>query len=385
MFPFFSDARTKEKNATHCVWNIDSQSVSVMIIDHTKTVVFYRSYDHKFSLHDRRHVSVQLEDWIVKNITQICTDIHIRKMAMPVSADIVLGEPWSHGITRKIHHTRKTDIVVNKKMIRDLILRDIQTIDKKRYSYDSDIHTNFSKPHIHTVSFAGHIVTDWVNKKTNDVRVEYSIGFFDKKITDLITQKIHEQLKIKMLEIHFHNYQIVHYSHWEKTTHIPSLIIYPSGLLTSIFWVEKKSLKAFGTIPVGLTLLYQEMQKELSVSHQEINTLAMLYRQNTINASLAKKIDHAFYNSYQDWELVFQKFCSQLVHDGMRIEQVIWMTGGDQEIAHLLMNTVHKDHASFPVIFGAQKVNAVQGSPLFISSPTMKDTDRIILSWLNNK
>src|SRR5690606_11485894 len=119
------------------------------------------------------------------------------------------------------------------------------------------------KPYIHSVSISGYMVTMWEGKKTSDVRIEYSIGFFDKKITQTITQKIHEQLKVKMLQIKFHNYQIIHYDYWEKTITVPSLIIYPSGLLTSIFWIEKKNLKAFGTIPVGTHVLYEQLKNDL--------------------------------------------------------------------------------------------------------------------------
>lgn len=383
MFSLFS-SKNKKENSIRSVWNIDSQAVSVMFVDEQKTVIFYRSYYHNFSVHDKRYVALQLQESVITNIQKIITDVQNRNIPLPEYADIVLGEPWSHGITRKIHQTRKTNFIVSKQFIKDLITRDVQTIDRNRYSYDNAVHTEFSRPHIHSVSFAGHVVNSWLNKKTSDIRVEYSLGFFDKKITQMIMQKIHEKLRIKMLDIRFHNYQIVHYSYWEKTVSIPSLIVYPSGLLTSIFWVEKKNLKAFGTIPVGTQVFYDYIKQQLRISEQEINTLIDLGSQKKIHDTVIKKMQHSFQEVYEDWELAFQKFCSQLVNDGMTIEQVIWMGGGVQQMSQLIMDSVRKDSASFPVVFGSQRVNIVQGSPLFISSTAMRDTDRIILHWLHN-
>lgn len=385
MFSLFSKNNKDEKKPIHSVWNIDSQGVSLMITDDYGSVVFYRSYDHIFSQYDKRNTVMQLEDSIIKNLEKIFYDIQRRNLPFPETADVVLGEPWSHSITRKVHHTRKTNFVVSRQIVKDLIIRDIQTIDKNRYAYDISSHTEFSKPYIHSVSISGYMVTMWEGKKTSDVRIEYSIGFFDKKITQTITQKIHEQLKVKMLQIKFHNYQIIHYDYWEKTITVPSLIIYPSGLLTSIFWIEKKNLKAFGTIPVGTHVLYEQLKNDLGVSYQEINTLSNLIDRNSTDNQLLKKMKMSFQKGYEDWEYVFQKFCSQLVNDGMSLEQIIWMGGGTQQIIQPLMKTVQHDSASFPIIFGSQKINFIQGGPLFISSASMRDVDRVIIHWLSNK
>ncbi len=384
MFSLFSNTEKNDKKISS-YWRFDSEGASVTLVNSFGVIIFYQSLVYELFRYDERPMETQLVDALHRT-TRSLINLLITKNLYPQSAQVIIGEPWAHSFLKRLIHKRKTPFTVTRSMVKELLQKDITTTRLDQYGFNSKLHTPTVTPEIIGVFLSGHPVTDWQGKKTKEVGLDIMSGFFDTAIVAYVGKMIHEYLRVKMLHISYHTIQSITARYLTSIITSPSLVLYPSGLLTQLFWVDVQGVRAVGTFPIGLYQLEHAIKTTLNISRNEIQGLLTLVQQKIIDDRIEKKIQKSFMDVYQEWEYQLQKFCKQWVEEGLSAEQAIWIGDNKRNLFFKMVYTLWQDKESFALIFGSPKTIFVHSEQFLATDPifdhyreSITDIDLIII------
>lgn len=167
MFSLFSSSDNRPVHS-HVTWRIDAAGVSVIIINNsTNQMDYYDHYTISASLLDDRHYIIQLHTEINTAIDILTKRLINQFPHFPKHARIILCEPWSHMIKRKVVYKRNTDFKITQTILQEIIARDMKKmmIESK---YKAVVQSGFTTPEIQNIAISGHHVVDYIGKKVLD-------------------------------------------------------------------------------------------------------------------------------------------------------------------------------------------------------------------------
>jgi hypothetical protein len=267
----------------------------------------------------------------------------------------------------------------------DLVIRDQKKLIHELRSVDSVSAGDLLDPYYHGLSVAGHQITEPWGRVVNDITVDYTTGFSDLQLVNIIKTVIHEKMRVPLLHItidHFQNFLV----QFSKKSHIDqALIIDMSGQTTDLFIIQHKSLVQTGTLPVGLMSIRQQIAEILGMYPSELDALLSLYARQLLAPKTVQQLEKIMYHLFSDWEKDFQVFCHRAVTLGDVLGQVIWIADDNDPLVQFFMHTLSQDQAQFPVIFGAAQVVFTRSGPIIKlleqSIPNnCRASDQVILS-----
>lgn len=380
----FSSANIQE-NSFRVLWRIDGAGISVMVVDTVSNVHYYDSQPLTVFAMDDRHMIDQLLHHTEMIVVKMIPSLMAFLPNITDNVTIILGEPWAHSIRRHITYKRKTPFKLTKSFINDLISRDIKRI-KKEYQDD---YIEFIDPTYHDLSIAGHTSNDPWGKTVTDIRFDYVTGFSDIEIVSLLQQIIHEKMKVKLLDIVIDHYQNYLIRFWKRTNISDGLVIDGSGFVTDLYIFKRNQLVQAGTLPMGFSMVKNELASYLGIYPKELESLLSLYQKKLLSDSVSDRIDKGLQDLFQSWEMDFQVFCNHATEQGDILDQVVWGGNSQDVVLQFFMHQLSDNSLQFPVVFGTSHVgflhSAMLASNLNIGTHldvSASNTDQIIISGL---
>lgn len=367
MFSFFPQSKKLDKKISS-FWRFDSEGASVTLVNSLGVIIFYHSVEHELFRYDERPIDIQLFD-ALQRTSRLLIDIVIKNGVLPENAKVIIGEPWSHSFSKRIVYKRKNSFTVTQNFIRDMLVKDSKASHLEQYGFNTQLHIPATSSEIIGVFLSGHPVIHWQGKKVKEIAVDSMVGFFDKNVVQYIGRMIHEYTRVKILNISYHTIQSVIGRYLATMIKSPSLVVYPSGLLTQLFWVDVYGVRSVGTFPIGLYQVENSIRKTMGISRNEIQSLLTLAEQKIIEDRIEKKIQKSFLETYQVWEDNLQRFCKQWVQEGLATEQVVWIGDNDRNLFLKMVYTLWQDKDSFSIVFGSPKVQFMHSEQLLMQEP----------------
>lgn len=384
MFSLFSNTEKNDKKISS-YWRFDSEGVSVTLVNSFGVIIFYQSVSYELFRYDERPMDEQLFD-ALQRTTRLVIDLLIKKNLYPSSAKVIIGEPWAHSFLKRIVHKRKNSFTVTRTLVNELLQKETAQNRPDQHGFNSKFHTPVITPELVGVFLSGHSIPDWQGKKTKEIAIDSITGFFDTDIKEYIQRMINEYLRVKILSISYHTIQSITARYLASTLFSPSLVVYPSGLLTQLIWIDTQGVRAIGTFPVGLYQLEHTIKTKLGISRNEIQGLLSLSQQKIIDERIEKKIQKSFMETYQEWEYQLQRFCKQWVQEGLLAEQAIWIGDNKRNLFFKIVYTLWQDKEAFALIFGSPKTIFVHSEQFLATDPifdhyreSITDVDLIII------
>lgn len=371
-----------EKNTTKTFWRIDSASVSVTVVQvETGTILYYDVQPLTLYFLDERHRYDQL-----LHHTELVMNQMIPRLQMAVStpsdhAVVVLGEPWSHTVKRHVAYKRKTPFKLTKTFIKDLIDRDMKRLTQE-YTTRKQAALELMNPTYHELLIGGHVIPEPWGTMINDVRLEYTTGFSDDRITDSVIKIIHEKTKVRLVNIQIDHYLNYMMRFWKTLSAVNGMIINPSGLVTDISIFQQGSLAQSGTIPWGMSGIEHMIAVQMNMNPDELKVLLSLSEKNLLDDATSVRLNKYMDRAYRAWEKDFQKFASNAVDHGDMIDQVVWM-GEQSMLLSYFMHRLRENTVAFPLIFGATHVGFSHSDTILQTAASsihgLKSNDHIML------
>ncbi len=107
------------------VCRIGSAGISLLVLSGGKTI--YRDYEtFPAGGADDRHVYDRMAHQAGVMVYRMAVAAHAAIRVPASSCVIVIGEPWSHMVSRRIEHARKTPFKLSRTLVRDLVARDMK-------------------------------------------------------------------------------------------------------------------------------------------------------------------------------------------------------------------------------------------------------------------
>jgi uncharacterized membrane protein len=379
----FSSANTQE-DQLQILWRIDGAGISVMVVDSMARVYFYDTETFTVFAMDDRHMIDQLLHHSELAMMRMVPKIVSFLPRVCDHATLILGEPWSHSMRRHITYKRKTSFKLTKSFINDLISRDMKRIAKE---YQNE-HVNLIDPTYHDLTIAGHIAATPWGKIVTDIRFDYVTGFSDDRIIGMAQRIIHEKMKISLLDIKTDHYQNFLIRFWKQTNLSAGLLIDGSGFVTSLYIFNKNQLIQAGTLPMGFSIIKNELASYLGIYPNELESLLAMYKKELLSDSISKKINTGLRDLYRSWESDFQKFCNHATEQGDILDQVIWLGNENDPILQFFMQALAENTLQFPAVFGTSHVGFLH-STMFIDAlnqprlgSSSSTSDQIIIAGL---
>lgn len=379
----FSSSNNKE-NSFQVLWRIDSAGISTMVIDDRSRVYYHDTQALIVFAMDDRHMIDQLLHHTEMIMMKMIPGLVSYLSSVPEYCTVVLGEPWAHSIRRHITYKRKTPFKLTKSFINDLISRDIKRIKNE---YDEDI--EFIDPTYHDLLIAGHATNNPWGKIVTDIRFDYVTGFSDDRITTIVKRILHEKMKVKLLHVNIDHYQNYLIRFWKRTNLADGLLIDGSGFVTDVSIFKRNQLVQAGTLPMGFSMVRNELASFLGIYPNELESLLSLYQKKLLSDSISEKIEKGMHDLFTAWEKDLQIFCNHGTVQGDILDQVIWSGNSNDPVLHYFMHQLADNSIQFPVVFGTNQVgflhsgvlahNLNQGTGIDSSAP---NTDQIIIAGL---
>ncbi len=374
-----------QENSLRVLWRIDSAGISVMVVDTQSHVYYHDSQPLIVFAMDDRHMYDQLLHHTETILMKMIPDVVSYISGISEDVTVVLGEPWAHSIRRHITYKRKTPFKLTKSFINDLISRDIKRIQKEY----KDEEIEFIDPTYHDLLIAGHAAMNPWGKTVTDIRFDYVTGFSDIRIVKLVKQVIHEKMKAKLLDITIDHYQNFLIRFWKRTNLSDGLFIDGSGFVTDLSIFKRNQLVQAGTLPMGFSMIRNELASYLGMYPNELESLLSLYQKNLLSDSVSSRIEKGMHDLFVSWEKDFQMFCNHATQQGDILDQVVWSGDSNDVVLQFFMHQLADDSIQFPIVFGTSQVgflhsgilvnNLNQETGLESSAP---NTDHIIVAGL---
>jgi hypothetical protein len=242
----------------------------------------------------------------------------------------------------------------------------------------------------HEVSVAGHVVPDPWGKSVNDIRFDYITGFSDPQMVALVKEIIHEQMKVKLLNILISHYQNTLVKFWKQLNAPDGLFIDPSGSVTDLAIFSNRQLVQAGTLPVGLLRVAERTAEHMGVYPNELASILSLYSKNLLDDATIEKLERCMYDEYHAWEIDFQKFCHHAVEQGDVIEQVVWLGDSQNPMLQFFMKNMQENKLQSSVIFGSPQVWFLHSDAIIeavlphrMQHAHLQNQDRVILAGMS--
>ncbi len=342
----------------HMMCRIDSAGISLTVFSGEHTI--YRDYQpFPHTVHDERHIYDRMTHHADILLHRMCTDAREYVGKHPTTCVVVVGEPWSHMICRKINHARKTPFKLTQAMVQDLVARDMKRAEIQYREHRHSAHTEFSEPRYHNLSIAGHTIAQPWNKMINDVEITYTTGWFDVQIVEILKSVIHEQLRVPLLGITFHHEQSCIAAWWGKHGIENALLINPTGQVSELYIFQNGILAQWGTIPIGLPDFERALMHELGIGSAQLPGLMRLSQDGLLDGKVIQRMEKSLGKAFSLWKNDLNKFCITAVERGMIVEQIVWMGNPLHPAIAYAMRSVATDDLSFPVVFGAPHTGSI--------------------------
>lgn len=371
------------EHAREVIWRVDGTGISVMIVNKGKHLAYYDYQPISFFAADERHRFEQLLYHTRVNMSRMIPELMRVLQTPPTQVTVLLGEPWSHNIRRHITYKRKTTFKLSELFVQDLIARDMKRLAKE---YGDATLIN---PIHHELLVAGHVVADPWGRTVNDIRFDYLTGYSDPEATALVKEVIHEQMKVKLLNIHIDHYQNTLIKFWKQLNAPDGLFIDPSGSVTDLAIFTNRQLVQAGTLPIGLLRASERAAEHMGVYPNELMSILSLYNKNLLDDATIDKLERCLYDEYHAWEVDFQKFCHHAVEQGDVIEQVIWLGDSQNPVLQFFMKNMQENKLQSPIIFGSPQVGFLHSDAIIenllprIHHLNVQNQDRIILAGIS--
>lgn len=344
------------RDNVHTVIHVSSVGISVMLVHTTNNhIISYEYQSFNMFIHDTRS---QYEQLLIQARLVINRIIHTTPTYNSNHATIILGEPWAHTVRRQIIYRRKTPFKLTKTFVRDLVARDQKKMTHELLSSSQDVAGQILDPYYHDLFIAGHSTTNPWGKTINDITIDYSTGFSDMQIINIIKSTIHEKLHIPLLHIKIDHFQNILARFLKKTSLDQALVIDWFGQTTDLYIIQNKSLVQTGTLPMGSELLKYQMALSLGIYPRELKSLLSLYDRQLLSLKMVTRIEKIMTDLFMVWEKDFQLFCNKAVAAGDTINNIVWLDNHDP-FSTFFMNMLLQDQVTHPIIFGSTHVNGI--------------------------
>lgn len=254
-------------------------------------------------------------------------NLYQNKLGAPDEIVCVLASPWYISETRLIRMSREHSFTFTKKIIDELLAKEITSLDavyKSKYDGTDSLPQVIEHP-IVGVSLNGYLVDDPIGKKTRSIEMNMIISMSPKmcldKIKETISQNFHHT------PISFSSFVVASYISVRDRymNHDSYLLLDIGGEVTDVGIVSKGILKDSLSFPYGRKTLFRDICKKLKIELRDAYELFSLFNKGTLSEKDTARITPVLKAIKKSWGESFRE-CINTLPRTLTLPGVMFLT-----------------------------------------------------------
>lgn len=271
-------------------------------------------HGHRSDVPIREHVQAQtLEQHTSEAIERVLTNIHTSVKGHTARVDVVLTSPWFSAHTKNILIEHKEPFFVTKKLIDDVIAKEIAMLKKATSGQDVVVEQKVTR-----IRLNGYETNDPYSKKVTQCEISLFVSFAAQSFVTKITAAI--QKIISPHRIAFHSFPYVSFSVMSRIWHTDHYFAYVDvgAEVTEVMCSNGGALSESFSFPLGTNHIVRAIAKKRETPHELALSMLSLYGRGAADGETSVSIDSIFSPLREEWVAY--------------IDQIIRDSGGDHAI-----------------------------------------------------
>lgn len=286
----------------------------------------------------------------------------------PTFVLITLSAPWVISQTRHIEYRKKSPFVCTKKLIDELIEKEIAYVEAHEltsfgaFGKDGKI----IEKQISHISLNGYATKDPFGKKTDSLTLSLTLTITPKLILDQfleIVRRIYGTRSIGFTSRLFSTYVFLR-DYYQLSS--DAWLIDFGNEMTDIAFLKDTAIVSHQSFPLGSSLLQKKIAEGQGVSESEAKTLIETYRLGKINTPHEEKISTSIAAFTESWLASVRTLFDQDAHSYCAPEKCFIL--GDERFAKIIPDALRND------VFLQHICSGTSAAPLYLTPSEITQT-----------
>ncbi len=367
---------SKKKEKIIAIFDIGSGSVGGALVripsDNKNLPVIIKS--NRTDIVNRKEVDFNLFlDDMILALGFTSQNLYQSMLGSPDEIFCVLASPWYLSETRMIKMSKETSFVFTKKIVNNLLEKEIEKLNKdfkEKYSEVESSSEVIEHP-IVGISLNGYQVEDPLGKRTRSIEMNMIISLSPKICLDKITETISKSFH--SIPVSFTSFMVASYiSVRDKyMNHDSYLILDIGGEVTDIGIVYKGVLKESLSFPYGRKTLYRNISKTLNIELRDAVEIFSLYNKNTLSDKEKVRLLPVLESIKSSWNKSFQE-CINTLPRTLTLPNVMFLTI-DADIKDWFVKIINSEDYIQSMVLNKKFTIVTLDGPEFLNMCNVKD------------
>ena len=301
-------------------------------------------------------------------------NIYQSGLGAPDEIVCVLASPWYLSETRMIKMSKESSFTFTKKIVNDLLSKEIEFLNKDFKEKYSGLDNNSSEVIEHPIigiSLNGYQVDDPLGKRTKSIEMSMIISLCPKicldKITETISKSFHNT------PISFTSFMLSSYiSVRDKyMNHDSYLLLDVGGEVTDIGIVYKGVLKQSLSFPFGRKTLYRNISSALNIELRDAVEIFNLYIKGNLSDKEKTKLLPVLESIGSSWNKSFKE-CINTLPRTLTIPNNIFLTI-DSDVKDWFISIINNEDYVQSLVLNKKFTIVLLDGPEFLNICNIKD------------
>jgi hypothetical protein len=335
----------KNKEKLIAVFDIGSDSVggAIVKIDSKNDVPkIIKSVRNEIAFYENNDIEVLLEN-MIKALSATANNLYNSKMGSFDEIMCMMASPWYLSENRVIKTSRENHFIFTKKMMDDLVKKEITNLKesyKKQYP-DIDNSLELMENYIMSISLNGYKIDNPLNVSTKSVEMNVMVSLSSKNCLEEVRKslsKVFHHTKISFSSFMMSSYLAVRDKYISPESY---LLLDVGGEITEVGIVYKGVLMSSLSFPFGKKTFYRYICTKLDVELRDAKELLNMYLSNSLSQRRKEKVKPLFDSIEKSWGEAFRQCVNTLPHT-LALPSTIFLTA-DPDIKDWFRDTIKKE------------------------------------------